>query len=319
MSYANTNRLVSTTLKNYRKKLIDNLTYSQVVVDMIRRMGGVRTLDGGTSIVEHLLYETNPSVKTYNGLDVLDKSPSEGISTAEFDWKQMSGLAQWSGREEFMNGGSAERLINLADAIIEQLETSFAIKLNLMTFGDGTANGGKDWGGLALLVEDGTAWSTVGTINSDTWTFWRNVWSGSAGSFASNGITKVRTAFNDVTRHGERPNLMVTDQNMYEAYEKILTLTLRITDVETPGDNGMRSLRYKGVPLGFDDDCTAGYWYILNTKYLHLNFGKGREMKSTEVMMPPDQDAKMTRSFMYGNYSTNCRKMNAVITGFTVP
>ncbi|MDE2015954.1 MAG: hypothetical protein KGJ89_05010 [Patescibacteria group bacterium] len=41
-----------------------------------------RTIDGGESIVEHLLYGKSSAVKSYSGAEVLDTTPQEGLTIA---------------------------------------------------------------------------------------------------------------------------------------------------------------------------------------------------------------------------------------------
>lgn len=78
--------LLTTTLANYRKQLIDNifndypfLSYMNGKLGKAIRGGSVkRTVSGGESIVEHLLYEKNSTVKSYAGAETLDTTLQEG-------------------------------------------------------------------------------------------------------------------------------------------------------------------------------------------------------------------------------------------------
>jgi hypothetical protein len=47
-------------------------------------------------------------------------------------------------------------------------------KMGAAVYADGTGSGGKEIGGLALLVPDAPTAGTVGGINRATWAFWRS-------------------------------------------------------------------------------------------------------------------------------------------------
>ena len=72
--------LLTTTLANYQKTLVDNifddyphLSYINGKLGKAMRGGSIKRVEnGGESIVEHLLYGTNSTVKSYAGAETLD-------------------------------------------------------------------------------------------------------------------------------------------------------------------------------------------------------------------------------------------------------
>ncbi|MEM3145979.1 MAG: phage major capsid protein [Candidatus Nitrosotenuis sp.] len=318
MANPNFDALVTTTLKNYRKNLADNITAHQALFMQLKKKGFIREEDGGTSIVEPLLVGKNTTVRSYSGYDVLDVTPQAGVTAAEFAWKQIAGSVTISGEEEFKNSGSATRVLSLLETKIKQLEISMTLEINRQLFGDGTGNGGKDITGLALAVEDGTAWSVYGGIDSNAYTYWRNQWIGSVGSFAANGVDRMRTLFNSASRGTEKPTLIITTQAIFEAYEKSLSPALRFSDPET-ADAGFMNLLFRGVPVVFDDDAPAGELRMLNSEYLRLVIGKGRNFSVTPFVRPENQDAKVSQILFYGNLTCNNRARQGVLTGITTP
>ena len=108
----------------------------------------------------------------YSGYETLDVSPSDVLSAAVFDYKQLAGNVTISGLEQVKNSGT-EAIINLLEARINVLEKSLMNSLSTSLYSDGTGTSGKEVGGLQLIVADaGTG--TVGGINSSTFTFWQN-------------------------------------------------------------------------------------------------------------------------------------------------
>lgn len=323
MSNPNFNTLVSTTLKNYRTTLTDNITGHNALWYQLKERGFIREEDGGTSIVEPLLIGRNSTVRSYRGYDLLDTTPQEGISAAEFEWKQIAGAVTISGEEEFKNGGSKTKIISLLKAKVTQLELSMMLEMNRQLQADGTGNGGKDLTGLALAVEDGAAWSTYGGIDSNTYTYWRNQWIGSTATFASAGLSRMRTIYNSCSRGADKPTIIITSQTLYEAYEALLVPNERFMDMSM-GDAGFMNLMFKQTPMVFDDDMPfedlgtdEHQMLFLNSKYMNFVIGKGKNFVVTDLVKPENQDAKVSHTLLYGNLTISNRARQGRLTDLT--
>lgn len=319
--------LVSTTLKNYRPQLADNITGHNVLWYELKEGGFIREEEGGTSIVEPLLIGRNSTVRSYQGYDILDTTPQEGISAAEFNWKQLAGAITISGEEEFKNSGSKTKVISLLKAKTTQLELSMMLELNRMLQSDGTGNGSKDFTGLALAVEDGAAWSTYGGIDSNTYTYWRNQWIGGTAAFGTamtdTGLTRMRTIYNYCSRGKSKPNLIMTDQYLYEKYEALLAPNERFMDMRL-GDAGFQNLLFKATPIVFDDDMPfedlatdEHQMLFLNVDFLNFVIGKGKNFVVTDLVKPENQDAKVSHTLLYGNLTCSNRARQGRLTDLT--
>jgi hypothetical protein len=261
MASANSNfdQLLSTTLANYRSQLTDNVFTARPLTYQLMDKGRIRMLNGGTKIVEPLIYGKNSTVASYSGYDSLALTPQEGISAAEYDWKQYAASIAISGIEEAKNNGEQE-IINLLEAKIMQAEESMRESFNQMFFADGTGNSGKDWNGLGNLVETG---NTVGGINSATSgnEFWRSYEENTATALT---LAQMSTAYNSVSVGNDHPDTLLTTQTLFEKYEALLQPNLRYTDTKT-ADAGFQNLLFKAAPVMYDVHCTAGVFYFLNT------------------------------------------------------
>ena len=103
----NYDALLTSTLDNYRDQLVDNIFASSVFLSALKTVGGFQTKDGGDKIREQLMYGRTP-VASYSGYDVLDTTPSDGMTAAFFDWKQLSTPIAISRIEERKNSGSSK-------------------------------------------------------------------------------------------------------------------------------------------------------------------------------------------------------------------
>lgn len=315
MSNPNFSTLVATTLKNYQPRLSDNITEHQVLLYLLKEKGFVIEREGGETIVEPLLVGENSTVGSYSGYDLIPTTPQTGISAAEYDWKQVAGVFSISGREEFQNMGSKTRVISLVESKIEQLEISMRLDVNEQLFSDGTGNGGKDIGGLAIAVENGAAWGSYGGIDSNANTYWRNSWLAEAGAL---DLASMRNVFNSASRGKSTPKLIITTQSVYEDYEALVLANNDITRTDSKlGDAGFQNLLFKGVPMVFDEDCTTGDMYFLNPDFMRFVIGKGRNFIATPTQKPDNQDARLSMVLLYCNLTLNNRKRQAVLDGIT--
>ena len=324
----------SSTIRNYRKKLVENLMGHNALFWQLNQRGFVSEDKGGRSIVVPLMYGQNDTVQSYAGWDLLDVTPQEGFTSAEFDWKFIAGTVTISGEEEFKNSGDKVRIFNLLEAKIRQLELSMQLTMNAQLYAVGTANGGKDLTGLAAAVEDGAAWGTYGGIDrnvaANSW--WRNkfiafdTFGGGASKFheayatssSVKGIAAMRNLYNSCSIGNSSPTLIITKQVIYEAYEADAEgKKQRVTDTKMY-DAGFQNLLFKGTPMIFDEDADAESVLMLNSEYLKFVIGKGRNFTTTPFVKPQNQDAKVSQVLFAGNLVTSKSDQHGRISDLTV-
>jgi hypothetical protein len=311
MSNPNFDALLSTTLAKYRDQLTDNVFTARPLTYFLTDKGRIRMIDGGTKIVEPLIYGQNSTVASYSGYDTIGLTAQTGITAAEFEWKQYAASIAISGIEEAKNNGDSA-ILNLLEAKVMQAEESLREGFNTMFFADGTGNSGKDWNGLGNLVE---ASGTVGGINRATAgnEYWRSYEENTAGALT---LAQMNTAYNSVSVGNDHPDMVLTSQTLYEKYESLLQPQLRYTDTKT-ADAGFQNLLFKAAPVVFDTGCTAGVMYFLNSKYLTLVGHSGKWFSQTEFVRPENLDAKYALIMCYGNLTVRNAKKQGKLTAKT--
>lgn len=317
---ANFDTIATTTLVKYADKtLVDNifgsnaLFYLMAGTEKVRNANGrgYKELDGGLKIVEPLLYASNSTAGSYSGYDVLDTDPQEGMTNAEFEWKQYSVSVSISGKEKRQNNGETA-VLNLLEGKIMQAEMSLIESMNGDLFTDGTGNASKDLTGLVLAIDSA---GTYGNIDRTTETWWAAQETAVTGPLT---IGVMRTKYNDCSNgySKDHPELIVTDQDEYEAYEAKLQPDMRFADNKL-GDAGFENLKFKGAQIVFDEQCNAGVMNFLNMKYLGLRVHKDARFTVTDEQRPVDQDAFVKQILFMGNLvSSNCRRQGK-LTGLT--
>lgn len=304
--------LLSTTLEKYSKKLRDNVFVGIPFFDFLRKKGQVVTVDGGESIIEHLLYGQNSTVRSFSGYSNIDLTPQEGITVARFVPREYDASVVISRREQQQNAGEA-RLINLLEAKSKQAEMSIRDRMNSDAF---AAQAGTNLDGLQTLVGDTAA--TVGAVNESTEAWWapqRDTVAQNASTPAF--LDNLLNIFNDCTRGGlKNPDLIVTTQTIWEKYHSQIQDQGRfeLTKDNPASGFGIKALAFMGEPLVWDLDCPASHVYLLNGDTIKLQIYKGADFDVSELRQPIDQHAFAKSIYWMGNLTINNRRMNGVMT-----
>jgi hypothetical protein len=173
MASPNVSEIATTTLRNRTGKLADNVTNNNAILSRMNRRGTIKPVSGGRTILQELEYAENVTYQRYSGYEVLNISPSDVFTAAEFDWKQIAVNVTMSGLEQLQNSG-VDAIIDLLASRIKNAEKTMQNGVAEDLYSNGTASSGKQIGGLQLLVADDPTSGTVGGINRLTWEFWRN-------------------------------------------------------------------------------------------------------------------------------------------------
>lgn len=274
MAFANPNisDIVATTIENRSRKLADNVTKNNALLRRLSERGNVRTVSGGSTILEEIMFAENANAGWYSGYDLLPVAAQDMISAAQFDLKQAACPVVWSGLDMLRNSGK-EQMIDLLEGRIKASEATMQNLVAQGIYSDGTGAGGKQIIGLQAAVPVSGATGIYGGIDRGTWAFWRP-----QSSTAGAALTKdtVQQAFNDkwatLVRGSDRPDLIVVDNFMWGIYVASLQSQQRFTNPDT-AKLGFPSLQYMDADIVLDGGI-GGYAiaktaYFLNTKYLH--------------------------------------------------
>lgn len=312
--------LVTTTLRNRSGVIADNMGKNNALLNRLNKRGRVKPLSGGRTIVRELSYAENSTFQRYSGYEVLNVSPSDVISAAEFDWKQASVAVTISGLEQAQNSG-ADALLDLLESRIEVAEKTMQNNLSSDMYSDGTASSGKQIGGLQLLVADVPTSGTVGGINRATYSFWRNqafqaTSDGGSAASATNIQRYMNTMYMRTMRQSDKVDLIMADTNYYQFYWSSLQAIQRITSTDM-ASAGFTSLQYMGADVvadgGIGGGCPANHMYFLNTDYLFWQPHRDRNMVPIENVRSINQDATVQLIIWMGNMTVSNAELQGVI------
>lgn len=314
--------IVTTTLRNRTGKLADNITKNNALLLRLRKRGNVKTVSGGRTIVQELEYAENGTFKRYSGYEALNISPSDVFTGAEFNYAQAAVAVSISGLEQLQNTGE-EAIIDLMESRIKNAEKTLVNNIALDCYSDGTADGGRQIGGLSLLVSQTPTTGVVGGIDASTTvgTFWRNlkfsgVTDGGAATTSANIQSYMNRLYLQLIRGTDHPDLIIADNNYYRLYLESLQAIQRITSNEM-GEAGFDSLKYMQSDVvldgGFGGGAPASTMQFLNTDYIYFRPHVDRNFAPIgDDRYAVNQDAMVKLVGFAGNMTVSNRRLQGV-------
>jgi hypothetical protein len=319
--------VVTTTLEGRSRKLADNITNNNALLDRLRKKGKEKTFSGGREIMQELRYAQNQSFMWYSGYENLNISLNDTMTAARFPIKQASIAVVLSGLEDLQNDGE-EAMIDLIDARVDTAEDTFWNQMSAGIYSDGTSWGGKQIGGLAILLQKVPTSGIVGGIDRGAQLWWRNA-AINANTDARSVVTStnIQSYMNSTTiglkRNSDGVDLIVADNNFYLAYLSSLQTIQRITsDTEKSAGAGFTSLAYYGAGKkvdivldgGKNGQIPANTMYFLNTDYFAYRPHARRNFKVVGGdRRSVNQDAIVRIMAWAGNMTISNPSLNGVL------
>ena len=317
--------LLTTTLKRVLDSgaLHDNIFNNDVLLQWLRSGNRVKVVDGGERMRIGIMDAKNSTAKWYSDYENLDVTAQAGMTSAFYTWKQGSTSVSVNGRELRSNKGKS-RITNLQQEKISQAAASLVDIVATGAFSDGTGTGSKQLTGLEAMIEDTpgtTSYASVATAN----TAWRNqVSSGDVGAAAVNLLPNLRTVYNDCKQGkggaNSSPDFLITTQSIHESFEALMYPQVRYQQNPSSGaDAGIDKLKFKGADVVWDDYCTSGKMYVLNSNHITLFVHSDANFNMAEggFQKPINQAALVTQIFFQGNLATDNRRKQGKLKGIT--
>lgn len=316
--------LLTTTLKRVLDSgaLHDQVFDNDVFLQWMRAGGRVKMVDGGERMRIGLMFGKNTTAGWYADYESLDTTAQAGMTSAFFNNKQASASISVSGLELRSNKGAAQ-ITSLQQEKITQAASSLVDVIATGAFSDGTGTSSKQLTGLEAMIEDtpGTvAYADVPTANTQ----WQNQTATSVGAAAINLLPKLRTVYNDCKQGkggaSSAPDFIITTQAVHEAMESLMFPQVRYEQNPSGGaDAGISKLMFKSAEVVWDDYCTSGNMYLLNSDHIGMFIHPDANFSMADggFQKPINQDALITQIFFQGNMFTNNRRKLGKLAGLT--
>lgn len=306
---ANVTTLITTTLENRRGVIQDNIFNDLAITKYLLDKKKVN-VDGGATIIQALMYATNGTSQFYNGYDILNTTPAEGFTQAQFQWKEAAVSISVSNREETIQNTGSYAQYNIVKAKTDQAEMDLRNTINSGFFK--AVPTAKDMTSLVTLIDTS---STIGDVNSGTSTWWQaNVTT--SGSFAAQGRSDMLGLYNTILTKGGKPDALVTTTTVHGFYEGSLVPQIRYNS-SAVGNSSFDTLKFKTADIFFDAAATSGVMYFLDSNHIELLVNSNNDFKMTEWVKPSQQTAKVAQLVVALELTTNNRRRLGKLTSIT--
>lgn len=269
MAFPNVSDIIATTIEARSKKIADNVTKNNALLQRLSQRGKQKTFSGGRLIYEELSFAENGNAGWYSGYDLLPVAAQDVLSAAQFDIRQAACPVVVSGLELLQNAGP-EQMIDLLSARIDVAESTMRNLVCGSLYADGTGSGGKEIVGLNAAVPLAPTAGVYGGIDRATWNFWRSKVVDVTGT--ANIQTNLNNLWVQLVRGADRPDLIIADNAVWTAYLASLQAQQRFTNSSETGSLGFPAIKYMDADFVLDGGiggfCPAGTAFMLNTDYI---------------------------------------------------
>jgi len=325
MAFANTNYsdVLATTIESRTGVVADNVTKNNALLTRLRERGKYRPFTGGSTILQELSFQANNTAMYYSGAEVLNISPADVISAAQFPIKQAAVAVTINGLEMLQNSGE-EQIIDLFDARLDVAEASIENLIATGIYSDGTGSNGKQITGLQAMVVASPSTGVVGGIDRATWSFWRNQtfdFSSDLGVSASS--SNIQTGFNQLyaktTRGSDVVDLILLDNNFWGFFMSSLQNIQRFPGSSKMAELGFVASKYMNADVvldgGIGGNIPRNTGYFLNSKYIFFRPHVNRNFVPIgDERMSTNQDAIVRLIGWAGNMTASGLQFQGVMT-----
>lgn len=348
----NYNSLIASTIKHYKKEFVDNIIGDFILLaalgskDLAPEVFKMRKPEGkfaegielmsdpGEKIFFPLMYARNATVEAYSGYDILDITPADPFTAAEYEWRSIAGSVNMDNERLDKNSGSATKLFGLMKGMMDNLKISMQEKVNDYLLAPKAA-GSKRPLGLMDLVQDNPAVNpdsgALGGIDAVSNAWWRNqVVDQANAAFGTDqtglGFRNLRKLLRQTQFGNVKANLLLAGESAFESVELSLLNQVRLADAKTQKliDAGFETIMIKGVPLVMEKRITAirgesglaqDAIYALNTQFLKVYGMKRRWFEPSNPKEPVNQDSTVQHIITRMQFATNNRRALGVLKG----
>lgn len=275
----------------------------------------------GESIYVRAKLGTNGSARRLaSGYSEFSSDTSDTVRGLRANWKLYGSTAVMSHMERRNNRGAAQ----MADLWMHKQSDSTSALVDM--FAEDIYSTSSPANAVASLDSMISAGDSVQGADGLTYAHWnsrglqaKGTAPGSitfaGGSFASTGLPNWRIAYMNASEGRVRPNVGLTNDDVFRYYEAFLTPQVRFRSEETMGKIGFENLAFREASLFHDSYCPSGTTYFINTDHLFLAYAEGALFDMSPPSEQAFQEAFSVKIVLQGNLVTTGRKFNNKVTG----
>lgn len=303
-------RLTAFLSKIEESEPVDNFFNRYVTIDHLKENAKVGTW--GRQCWLPIDSGENSTVQDFADYDVFLTTPQSTAMSVGYPMVNKGGSVAISFEELQETKGSDLKVYDLLKHKRSNLLKTVMKKCNADLYAT-TAVAGKIEPLPVVIDSTGTAGSLSQSTDSD----WASTETAS-GSFAAQGISDMTTMLNTLWLKKSVPTIIMTTQSVHEYMEKELSADVRymVGDLQT-GVRGFEGLKFKGVKLAFDGDCTSGVMYFINNENLFLAIDSDANFSFDPFIQPYNQRAQVALFSVRWALICNSRRAHGKLTGIS--
>lgn len=240
----------------------------------------------GSQMLFPIKYQKGVASVAFNGFDLLPITQQPVSVNMTFFPTFVATNVALAGSDLSVNKTQMQTL-NLMTTMMESRAQDQADDVGNFFQGDGSAFGGKAPMGLTGIVDNGTVLANYGGLSRATYSGLNATVTASGGTIS---LLKVRQLWNAISDGPVSPDTIITDYTTWAYFEQLLTPFQRNTysDFAPNKSNnasvsGYKAIIWDGMEVYRDKKITTGYFYMLNTNFLHfygLNWWEGTKVSA---------------------------------------
>jgi len=316
--------LSTSTITKYLKTLKNNLYNKTRMLTILEKAARIQDATG-VSTTWDIVKSRHQAKGRFMAFSTLINQQTNILGQAVLKPGQYYATVGFAKDELIKNAAKPEKIVDIFSTQMKNAESTMRYDIATDFYGDGSLVGGLlGVTGLEAIITAATG--TYAGINRATAgnEYWRsNVDTTGyvladledptdAGYFPRLIDTQILNA-----THDESPNTVITTKVLYAIYKNIARANL-VIESGKKGDLGFPGLAVDGVTITFDDFCTAGKVYLLNTNdfdmfvYPGANYDFDKE-EGSMWLRPTDQLAKVAHLIWMGTLRCNAPWQQAKI------
>ena len=331
-------RIQTTVKEKYLPFVVDTILNSNVLFQRVVR-GSKKWI--GRVLRSPIKVSKNSTGTSFRGFDTFSVSATDNRQFLEFTPSFYQITCALPG-DELSVADTEDKVLDLMKLTIQSDTEDMADDLGTIFYADGTGNNSKDPLGLAALVDDGNAVSTIGGLSRSTFTTLQSTVTASSGTLT---LAKVDTLWNAVTSGSQKPTVVYTTEAVFSFYGQLLRPQERITKVASKvkgglhGKEGFTSLDYNGIDIVADEKATAQAFIMVNENFVDwyalpffnakpiayksqiegndYNAPIGLGFSWSDWIVPANAGSVVGHIYFGGQFITNNPKRHGKLTGIT--
>lgn len=297
-------RIQTTVQTKYLPFVVDTVLNSNVLFQRVVR--GAKKW-GGRTLRVPIKVSKNTTGQSFRGFDTFSVAATDNRQFLEFTPSFYQITCALPG-DELSVADTEDKVLDLMKLTIQSDTEDMADDLGTIFYADGTGNGSKDPLGLAALVDDGSAVSTLGGLSRSTFTTLQSTVTASSGVIS---LAKVDTLWAAVTSGAQKPTAIFTTESVFNFYGQLLRPQERINKEASRmkgglfGTTGFTALDYNGKPVIMDEKCTSGAFIMVNEDFVEwyaLPFFNAKPVTYKSQIEGNDYEAPIGLGFSWSDW-----------------